>query len=106
VSAWLASYGHFAAVVSGRWGFLVEEGEAPVWLGEFGTNGPRVTADWWMEIGEVTWWRHIVRYVREHELDYAYWAFNGDKAGEDETFGLLGPDYATLRHPWILEDLP
>mmetsp|Transcript_114170 Transcript_114170/g.355528 ORF Transcript_114170/g.355528 Transcript_114170/m.355528 type:complete len:485 (-) Transcript_114170:91-1545(-) len=106
VSVWLASYQHFAAVISERWGFLLEEGEAPVWLGEFGTNGPWVTANWWFEIGEVTWWRHILRYVRENEVDYAYWAFNGDKAGEDETFGLLAADYATLRHPWIVGALP
>lgn len=106
VSTWLASYWHFAAVISSRWGFLIEEGEAPLWLGEFGTNGPWVTVDRWMEVGEVTWWRHIVRYIREHEVDYAYWAINGDKAGEDETFGLLTHDYATLRHPWIVEALP
>mmetsp|Transcript_4890 Transcript_4890/g.14208 ORF Transcript_4890/g.14208 Transcript_4890/m.14208 type:complete len:485 (+) Transcript_4890:84-1538(+) len=106
VSIWLASYWHFASVVSERWGFLVEEGEAPLWLGEFGTNGPWVTANWWFEVGEVTWWRHILRYVREHEVDYAYWAFNGDKAGEEETFGLLASDYATLRQPRIVEALP
>ena len=37
--------------------------EAPVWLGEFGTNGYWTTAVWWMEVGEVLWLRHLLRYM-------------------------------------------
>lgn len=106
LSCYYASYGYYASVISDKWGFLLENNEAPVWLGEFGTNGIWVTADWWMEVGEVTWWQHVLRYIRENEVGYAYWALNGDKAGEDETFGILDRDYRTLRHPLLSGALP
>jgi len=106
-SWWLASYSNFQARVTDRWGFLLDNDEAPVWLGEFGTNGPTVTDIWSFEVGEVAWWNHITRYIRDREIDYAYWALNGVKqGGEDETFGLLRPDYVTLRMPWLLDSLP
>eukprot|EP00439_Symbiodinium_sp_Y106_P037160 s824_g4.t1 len=67
--------------------------QAPVWLGEFGTNGYWISDGWSAEVGEVLWLSHILRYMQEHDLDYAYWALNGDKAGDaDETFGLLAQD--------------
>eukprot|EP00929_Paragymnodinium_shiwhaense_P077181 TRINITY_DN39738_c0_g1_i1.p1 TRINITY_DN39738_c0_g1~~TRINITY_DN39738_c0_g1_i1.p1 ORF type:complete len:550 (-),score=69.41 TRINITY_DN39738_c0_g1_i1:525-2174(-) len=104
-SYWLSSYERFAARIASRWGYLLIDGEAPVWLGEFGTNGFWVTADWPREIGEVTWWRHLMRYIREQELDYAYWAFNGDNAGSDETFGIMDITYKQIRQPKVLVDL-
>ncbi|CAE7684804.1 CSE [Symbiodinium pilosum] len=82
------SYSAFRAKLDDRWGFLLD-GEAPVWLGEFGTNGYWVTDGWSAEVGEVLWLNHILRYMQERDLHYAYWALNGDKAGDDETFGLL-----------------
>jgi len=105
-SLWLTSYSRFVTTLHDRWGFLLEEDTAPVWLGEFGSNGPLVTDNWFFEVGEVTWWYYITRYISEHHIDYAYWALNGDKSGSDETFGLLKEDYKTVRHPWILESLP
>lgn len=102
----LASYRHYEEEITSRWGFLLDGNEAPVWVGEFGTNGPCVTDAWWMEIGEVTWWSHAMRYMREHEVDYAYWALNGDKNGEEETFGVLDREYSSVRHPWLLQELP
>jgi hypothetical protein len=43
------------------------------------------------------WWNNIVRYLRERDLDFAYWALNpGPKAsGDDEPFGLLQRDWRT-----------
>eukprot|EP00747_Dinoflagellata_sp_TGD_P215015 gnl/TRDRNA2_/TRDRNA2_87784_c1_seq1.p1 gnl/TRDRNA2_/TRDRNA2_87784_c1~~gnl/TRDRNA2_/TRDRNA2_87784_c1_seq1.p1 ORF type:complete len:100 (-),score=19.58 gnl/TRDRNA2_/TRDRNA2_87784_c1_seq1:63-326(-) len=80
--------------------------QAPVWLGEFGTNGPEVTDKWWFEIGEVAWWHCITKMIQEESLDFAYWAFNGQKhPGEEETFGLLRADYVSLRQPTVLRDI-
>jgi len=106
ISTWLTSYHYFTQQLLAKWAFLLERNEVPVWLGEFGTNGISVTDSFWSEVGEVTWWRHIIRYIRDHDVDYAYWALNGDKAGEDETFGLLKSDYATVRYPWLINALP
>ena len=72
-----------------EWGYVVDENQpwtAPVWVSEFGT-GPAASM----------WWTNIVRYLRERDLDFAYWALNpGPKAsGEDEPFGLLQRDWRT-----------
>eukprot|EP00434_Breviolum_minutum_P003860 symbB.v1.2.003394.t2/scaffold190.1/size276550/19 len=92
LSCWMTSYSWFHRKLHDRWGYLLDADEAPVWLGEFGTNGYWTTAVWSMEVGEVLWFRHLLRYVREYKLSYSYWALNGDKMGEDETFGLLDQD--------------
>lgn len=105
ISSWMVSYSSFKAKLDDRWGYILEANEAPIWLGEFGTNGYWTTAVWWMEVGEVLWLQHLLRYVREHELGYAYWALNGDKQGEVETFGLFKEDYVSLQHPWLLQML-
>lgn len=67
---------------------------APVWLSEFGTD---VSDNYWI---------YIIRYMREQQLDFAYWSINGDKrANESETYGLLQDDNSAVRHPWKLQDL-
>ena len=56
----------------------MQKGIAPVWLGEFGCSRPG------------RWWRHIMRYIRANQLDFAYWSIDGQKkVGENEGFGLL-----------------
>lgn len=104
ISHWMTSYSWFQSKLDQRWGYILHANEAPIWLGEFGTNGYWTTAVWWMEVGEVLWLRHLLRYMSEHDLGYAYWALNGDKKlGEDETFGLLKQDYVSIRHPWLMK---
>lgn len=67
---------------------------APVWIGEFGTNSPD------------DWWDHFLAYIREREVDWSYWAVNGEKSRhEEETYGLLQADWKTVRHAWKLEAL-
>ncbi|CAE7246322.1 NHD1 [Symbiodinium pilosum] len=49
---------------------------APVWLSEFGTD---VSDNYWI---------YIIQYMREQQLDFAYWSINGDKRGnQSETYG-------------------
>eukprot|EP00913_Durusdinium_trenchii_P031018 g29050.t1 len=58
ISSWMVSYSSFKAKLDDRWGYILEANEAPIWLGEFGTNGYWTTAVWWMEVGEpwrMTW---------------------------------------------------
>lgn len=97
------------------WGFVQEEGypyTAPVWMGEFG-NPVRGT-----------YWINFMRYLRDHDMDFAYWALNGKKWGEgwidttngkwnaydeprwqNESFGIFKEDYSTVRDAWRLLDL-
>jgi len=85
-----------------HWGFVLEEGQpytAPVVLGEFGTS----RSD--------DFWRALVRYVAERDLDFAYWPLNGQKWNHDEgklveeTYGLLDSSWTGVRHDWKLRDV-
>ena len=87
-------YEAFAKELDFRWGFLLSAEAAPVWMGEFGTNSQSL------------WWKHILRYLAENDVDFAYWAINGEKQnGKRETFGLMNPDFITVEQPWKLEQL-
>jgi len=98
-----------------QWGFALQEGEAytaPVWMGEFGylNHGP--------------FWLTFMRYLASRDVDFAYWAINGVKFAEGynnangvytalpggprwvvELFGILGPDWNTVKKAWMVRDL-
>lgn len=94
-------YETFAAELDTRWGFLIGSDSdvwspivAPVWLGEFGTDEDDL------------WWHYMLRFIREREIDFAYWPLNGQKTvGEEETYGLFSLDSLSVRHPWKLKGL-
>jgi len=96
---WYGQYDVFARELDSRWGFMIngqtpEDQVAPIWLGEFGTDEDSL------------WWRHLTRYLHERDVDWAYWAINGEKhVGESETYGILSEDFSTVRHPWKLRAL-
>ena len=68
---------------------------APFWMGEFGTN---------VDSEE---WRKILRFLREFDLDWAYWPIDGYEFGlkGDESYGILLNDFTTVRHDWKLKQL-
>jgi hypothetical protein len=74
-----------------RW--RLSDRRIPVWVGELGAP-----------VGDASSaWRRIVRLLlREHDLDFAYWALNGRKwrhgKWEPENYGLLTEDYAAVRN--------
>lgn len=92
-------YEAFALELDFKWGFLLSPAPelveaAPVWLGEFGCQSDSL------------WWRHMLRYLREREVDFAYWSVNGEMYnGVSENFGIFKEDFVTIRHPWKLEGL-
>jgi hypothetical protein len=73
----------------------------PLWVGEFGSA--------WDDESLV--WKHLLRFIKANELDFAYWPLNGLKWDQreqrwlDESFGLLGPDYIRLRNPELVSFL-
>jgi len=82
-------YKAFEAELDKNWGYLLVLNEAPVWLGEFGV------AD---SDGDL-WWTYIMRYIQERNLDFSYWAVDGQQdVGVDEPFGLMNSDYNSLRY--------
>lgn len=71
----------------------------PVWVGEFGTGTP-------------SFWKFklIWDFINgKHELDFAYWAFNGRKwsegAWKTEPFGLVDETYTRWRFPDLIKTL-
>lgn len=111
----LSSYEFLEWWLDEHWGFTTEEGRdftAPVLVGEWGylNHGP--------------YWLGFVRYMSRRDLDFAYWPLNGRKyttghvvpttgawlpldnpEWENETYGLLSPDYHTLNEAWRIRDL-
>lgn len=48
-----------------------------------------------------------MRYLKETDLDWAYWCLDGYKCDPDldETYGLYDMYFKQIRHPWKLRDL-
>jgi endoglucanase len=69
-----------------HWGYLVEQGIAPVFVGEFGgqnvSSGP-----------EGLWIQALLTYMRNHGMSYAFWCMNPDSG---DTGGLLEDNWQTV----------
>ena len=86
------TYQKYKSTLDLNWGFLLEEGTtytAPVWVGEFGTNHNKEGLTYYFS-------SCLVRYMRENDLDFAYWPVDGTQSrgdgrvfGAEETFGIL-----------------
>ncbi len=66
-----------------HWGYIVDQGIAPVMVGEFG--GRRVDED----STEGKWQRAFLNYMKEKGVSFTYWAFN---ANSGDTGGILDED--------------
>ena len=91
-------YEQFDVVLNAIQSFVEKAGHeysAPFWMGEFGTGSDSEN------------WRKIVRFIREHDLDWGYWCIDGYQfgRGDDEGYGILMNDFATIRDSWRLEEL-
>lgn len=69
-----------------HWGFIAKEGIAPVILGEFG--GKSMGND-----PEGIWQRSLIKYLKENNIGYLYWSFNGNSG---DTGGLLKDDWTSI----------
>jgi len=85
-----------------KWGKLA--GSAPVLVGEFGSGGDGMGAS-------DDWWHQMMRFLKEYDLDYAYWPWNGEKWNngtyeyQNEGYGLVTTEWDEIRHPGKLADL-
>jgi endoglucanase len=70
-----------------HWGFIAEQGIAPVVLGEFGGKSVGIDA-------EGQWQRALVDYVHRHNIGYISWALNPDSG---DTGGILQDDWLTVQ---------
>ena len=96
-------------------GYILTEGIAPVWLGEFGDNASALSAPG----GGGTWWANLQAWLKEYDVDWCWWALNpthGQSSapgtnqikyhwGDTEPYGLLTPDWSSVRYPAVVSML-
>ena len=73
-----------------NWGFLVEEGIAPVLLGEWGS---RLTQE-----ADEPWAQALSAYLERHDVPWLWWALNPNSR---DTGGLYADDWTTIRAPVV-----
>ena len=109
------------SVCDATWGFIVEEGIAPVLVGEFGTpNGrkpgdrtpPQLYTDVNPQNPQGSWFSYLIQYIRDHDLHWTYWALNGTQSqapGRDarnvEWYGVLDPIWAGVASEPLMRKL-
>lgn len=105
------TYRSMVKVWEQHWGFLERRsfpGEAPIFLGEFGTcgNSPLCFSDS-RPGSQGMWFSYLMRFLRRHpEIGWSYWALNGTNPQQDpQPHYILKPDWKTLNTPKLIEAL-
>ena len=77
------------AVWNNFWGYISNNGTAPVWLGEFGTDNNSADIESSAAGSQGQWFESIVSYLQSNpSIDWTYWALN-----EEDNYGLLDSNY-------------
>ncbi|KAI1614428.1 glycoside hydrolase superfamily [Exophiala viscosa] len=97
---WYRTYKSFAEDMDKNWQYLRASDTAPVWIGEIGAPGRPARKDF-------HYWKNLMRYLQETDVDIGYWAINPRKPknNEYESYGLLEDDWETPRYDYRLMDL-
>ena len=96
-------------------GYLLTEGIAPLWVGEFGGTASVLSAPG----GGGTWWANIQAWLKEYDVDWCWWALNpthGQSStpgtshiqnswGAPEPYGLLTLDWTDVAYPAVVSML-
>lgn len=93
-------YASFERAMREKWGYLLEDDVAPVWVGEFGAPSHA-------SLGDANYWRNLMRYLDKVDADFGYWAINPRKpAGNTaETYGLVKDDWETPVLDYRMRDM-
>ena len=116
-------YGHpqgqsqaaYVAQMTTAGGYILSQGIAPVWVGEFGDNTSSLSSPG----GGGTWWANIQAWLKEADVDWCWWALNpthGQSSspgttqilnhwGDPEPYGLLTPDWQGVGYPVVMTAL-
>jgi endoglucanase len=93
-------------------GYLLTEGIAPLWVGEFGDNASALSAPG----GGGTWWANLRAWLAETDADWCWWALNPTHGrssrpgtsqveyrwGAPEPYGLLTEDWSAVGYPDVV----
>jgi len=73
-------------IFSRNWGFIEEDGIAPLLLGEFGSTFASQT--------DIEWGPVLADYLTENDIDWSVWSWNPNSG---DTGGVVQDDWATPR---------
>jgi endoglucanase len=76
------------AVWNKFWGYIPQDGIAPLWVGEFGTGNAAADVSDSTPGSQGQWFSSLVSYIQANNLDWTYWALNGE-----DSYGLLDNNY-------------
>lgn len=97
---WGRAYESFSNDMHRNWAYLLQQDIAPVWVGEFGApDAPNK--------GDMNYWKNLVRFLHENDVDFGYWPLNPRKPkdNESDTYGLVKDDWQTIQYDYRLSDL-
>ena len=84
----IQTFDDYVKTVQAKWAYLRQQSEAPLWIGEFGTCQAARCLDSADPRQQGFWFRNILRFLRETDLDWCYWPLNGTQlSGHGRTFG-------------------
>ena len=107
-------YTDLKTTLGNNWGFILVQGKtytAPLWVSEFGTC--HTQASCFDGVTGIGWWFQSFRmYLREADIDWSYWAWNGTEArgtgrtyGAEETYGVANLGWDGAASATLLGDL-
>ena len=93
-------YPSFAEEMQKNWGFIVDENIAPVWIGEIGA--PKSPGK-----GDTHYWNNLVKYLKEKDVGFGYWAINPRKphGNVHEGYSLVRDDWETAVQDYRLQSM-
>ena len=94
------AYPSFVRAMQANWAYLIENDIAPVWIGEFGA--PQHPGQ-----GDANYWGNLLRYLKEINADFGYWAINPRKPKDNgkETYCLVEDDWITPVLDYRMKDM-
>jgi endoglucanase len=76
------------AVWNQYWGYIPQQGIAPLWVGEFGTGNAAADVSDSTPGSQGQWFSSLISYIQTNNLSWTYWALNGE-----DSYGLLDNNY-------------
>jgi len=94
------SYPSFVLAMYRNWGYLLQEDIAPVWVGEMGAPAHPGK-------GDAHYWRNLLQYCDEMDVDFGYWAINPRKPHENEkeTWALVDDNWSHIIDDYRLQGM-
>lgn len=105
-----------------QWGYIMDEENAPVWIGEFGAGAAGITGNGcpifvFGQMSQDQWLSCLHEYVTEVGASWSWWAINGTASDgginfkkdrtyyEPESYGLLAPCWCDEASTTLTEEL-